>query len=83
MSNCVYICLLRKESLKIKQMIPQSITALLTKSPHLEMFSGLGGDMRDLELAQQLQTEEDERQRSEEEKREREEFEKLQVHSCF
>ncbi|KAF2987186.1 hypothetical protein EK904_012122 [Melospiza melodia maxima] len=59
-------------------MIPQSITALLTKSPHFEMFPGLGGDMGDLELAQQLQTEEDERQRSEEEKREREEFEKLQ-----
>ncbi|XP_064912794.1 zinc finger-containing ubiquitin peptidase 1 [Columba livia] len=36
------------------------------------------GNIRDLELAQQLQTEEDERQRSEEDKREREEFKKLQ-----
>ncbi|XP_014820054.1 PREDICTED: zinc finger with UFM1-specific peptidase domain protein isoform X2 [Calidris pugnax] len=38
----------------------------------------LGGNVRDLELAQWLQTEEDKRQRSEEEKREREEFKKLQ-----
>ncbi|XP_058658099.1 zinc finger-containing ubiquitin peptidase 1 isoform X2 [Ammospiza caudacuta] len=46
---------------------------------HLEEHNfSEGGDMGDLELAQQLQTEEDERQRSEEEKREREEFEKLQ-----
>ncbi|XP_077031332.1 zinc finger-containing ubiquitin peptidase 1 isoform X1 [Agelaius phoeniceus] len=46
---------------------------------HLEEHNfSEGGDMRDLELARQLQTEEDERQRSEEEKREREEFEKLQ-----
>ncbi|XP_071662708.1 zinc finger-containing ubiquitin peptidase 1 isoform X1 [Patagioenas fasciata] len=37
------------------------------------------GNIRDLELAQQLQTEEDERQRSEEDKREREEFKKLQL----
>ncbi|KFQ10195.1 Zinc finger with UFM1-specific peptidase domain protein, partial [Leptosomus discolor] len=37
-----------------------------------------GGNVGDLELAQQLQTEEDERQRSEEKKREREEFKKLQ-----
>ncbi|KAM4681514.1 zinc finger-containing ubiquitin peptidase 1 isoform 2-T3 [Amazona ochrocephala] len=46
---------------------------------HLEENSFLeGGNMRDLELAQQLQTEEDERQKSEEEKQEREEFKKLQ-----
>ncbi|XP_050827928.1 zinc finger-containing ubiquitin peptidase 1 isoform X3 [Serinus canaria] len=46
---------------------------------HLEEHNfSEGGDIRDLELAQQLQTEEDERQRSEEEKREREEFKKLQ-----
>ncbi|RMC13090.1 hypothetical protein DUI87_10621 [Hirundo rustica rustica] len=44
---------------------------------HLLGAPGSGGN-RDLELAQQLQTEEDERQRSEEEKREREEFKKLQ-----
>ncbi|KAM6084378.1 zinc finger-containing ubiquitin peptidase 1 isoform 1-T1 [Theristicus caerulescens] len=37
-----------------------------------------GGNMRDLELAQRLQTEEDKWQRSEEEKQEREEFKKLQ-----
>lgn len=35
--------------------------------------------MRDLELAQQLQHEEDKQQRLEEEKREKEEFKKLQV----
>ncbi|XP_059698226.1 zinc finger-containing ubiquitin peptidase 1 isoform X1 [Haemorhous mexicanus] len=46
---------------------------------HLEEHNfSEGGDIRDLELAQQLQTEEDEQQRSEEEKREREEFKKLQ-----
>ncbi|XP_075563237.1 zinc finger-containing ubiquitin peptidase 1 [Pelecanus crispus] len=46
---------------------------------HLEEQSFLeGGNIRDLELAQQLQTEEDKWQRSEEEKREREEFKKLQ-----
>ncbi|KAM6279609.1 zinc finger-containing ubiquitin peptidase 1 [Porphyrio hochstetteri] len=46
---------------------------------HLEEQSFVeGGSIRDLELAQQLQTEEDERQRSEEERREREEFKKLQ-----
>ncbi|XP_032909550.1 zinc finger-containing ubiquitin peptidase 1 isoform X1 [Catharus ustulatus] len=46
---------------------------------HLEEHNfSEGGNIRDLELAQQLQTEEDERQRSEEEKREREEFKKLQ-----
>ncbi|NXA00953.1 ZUFSP hydrolase, partial [Nesospiza acunhae] len=44
---------------------------------HLEEHN-FSEDIRDLELAQQLQTEEDERQRSEEEKREREEFKKLQ-----
>ncbi|KAM9564076.1 zinc finger-containing ubiquitin peptidase 1 isoform 2-T2 [Guaruba guarouba] len=46
---------------------------------HLEENSFLeGGNMRDLELAQQLQTEEDKQQKSEEEKQEREEFKKLQ-----
>nr|XP_041571066.1 zinc finger-containing ubiquitin peptidase 1 isoform X2 [Taeniopygia guttata] len=46
---------------------------------HLEEHNfSEGGNIRDLELAQQLQTEEDERQRLEEEKREREEFKKLQ-----
>ncbi|XP_010113619.1 PREDICTED: zinc finger with UFM1-specific peptidase domain protein [Chlamydotis macqueenii] len=46
---------------------------------HLEEHSfSEGGNIRDLELAQWLQTEEDQRQRSEEEKREREEFKKLQ-----
>uniref|UniRef100_A0A8D0F953 Zinc finger-containing ubiquitin peptidase 1 n=1 Tax=Strix occidentalis caurina TaxID=311401 RepID=A0A8D0F953_STROC len=46
---------------------------------HLEEHSfSEGGNIRDLELAQRLQTEEDKRQRSEEEKREREEFKKLQ-----
>ncbi|XP_041334134.1 zinc finger-containing ubiquitin peptidase 1 isoform X2 [Pyrgilauda ruficollis] len=46
---------------------------------HLEEHNfSEGGNIRDLELAQQLQTEEDEWQRSEEEKREREEFQKLQ-----
>ncbi|XP_075001827.1 zinc finger-containing ubiquitin peptidase 1 isoform X2 [Calonectris borealis] len=46
---------------------------------HLEEQSFLeGGNIRDLELAQRLQTEEDKWQRSEEEKREREEFKKLQ-----
>ncbi|XP_071405051.1 zinc finger-containing ubiquitin peptidase 1 isoform X3 [Pithys albifrons albifrons] len=46
---------------------------------HLEENSfSEGGNIRDLELAQQLQTEEDKWQRAEEEKREREEFKKLQ-----
>ncbi|XP_064303488.1 zinc finger-containing ubiquitin peptidase 1 isoform X4 [Phalacrocorax carbo] len=46
---------------------------------HLEEQSfSEGGNIRDLELAQQLQMEEDKQQRSEEEKREREEFKKLQ-----
>ncbi|XP_039236058.1 zinc finger-containing ubiquitin peptidase 1 isoform X2 [Pipra filicauda] len=46
---------------------------------HLEEHSfSEGGHIRDLELAQQLQTEEDKWRRSEEEKREREEFKKLQ-----
>ncbi|XP_062488432.1 zinc finger-containing ubiquitin peptidase 1 isoform X2 [Pezoporus occidentalis] len=46
---------------------------------HFEENSFLeGGNMRDLELAQQLQTEEDKWQKSEEEKQEREEFKKLQ-----
>ncbi|KAL2306542.1 hypothetical protein Nmel_004470 [Mimus melanotis] len=46
---------------------------------HLEEHNfSEGGNIRDLELAQQLQTEEDEWQRSEEKKREREEFKKLQ-----
>ncbi|XP_074718450.1 zinc finger-containing ubiquitin peptidase 1 isoform X3 [Strix uralensis] len=45
---------------------------------HLLGAPGTGGNIRDLELAQRLQTEEDKRQRSEEEKREREEFKKLQ-----
>lgn len=62
-------------------MIPPIITNLL--SPLTLACSGVVGNIRDLELAQQLQTEEDERQRSEEEKREREEFKKLQVCSCF
>uniref|UniRef100_A0A8B9TAS5 Zinc finger-containing ubiquitin peptidase 1 n=1 Tax=Anas platyrhynchos TaxID=8839 RepID=A0A8B9TAS5_ANAPL len=46
---------------------------------HLEEHSfSEGGNMRDLELAQQLQHEEDKQQRLEEEKREKEEFKKLQ-----
>ncbi|XP_068794221.1 zinc finger-containing ubiquitin peptidase 1 [Struthio camelus] len=46
---------------------------------HLEEHSfSEGGNLRDLELAQRLQTEEDKQQRSEEERREREEFKKLQ-----
>ncbi|XP_035178826.1 zinc finger-containing ubiquitin peptidase 1 [Oxyura jamaicensis] len=46
---------------------------------HLEEHSfSEGGNMRDLELAQQLQHEEDKKQRLEEEKREKEEFKKLQ-----
>ncbi|XP_053919718.1 zinc finger-containing ubiquitin peptidase 1 isoform X1 [Cuculus canorus] len=46
---------------------------------HLEEQSFWGGEnIKDLELAQQLQTEECERQRSEEDKQEREEFKKLQ-----
>ncbi|XP_012985905.2 zinc finger-containing ubiquitin peptidase 1 [Melopsittacus undulatus] len=46
---------------------------------HLEENSFLeGGNMRDLELAQQLQTEEDKRQKTEEDKQEKEEFKKLQ-----
>ncbi|XP_051469368.1 zinc finger-containing ubiquitin peptidase 1 [Apus apus] len=45
---------------------------------HLEQSFSDGGSIRDLELAQWLQNEEDKRQRSEEEKREREEFKKLQ-----
>ncbi|XP_068258673.1 zinc finger-containing ubiquitin peptidase 1 isoform X1 [Nyctibius grandis] len=46
---------------------------------HLQEHSfSEGGNIRDLELAQWLQTEEDKQQRSEEEKREREEFKKLQ-----
>lgn len=60
-------------------MIHQSIVNLLFKSSILECYSWVDGNIRDLELAQQLQTEEDERQRSEEDKREREEFKKLQV----
>lgn len=83
MPGCVYVWLLRKESLKKKR---KSTKALLTSqsSPlSLECYCWLGGNMRDLELAQQLQTEEDKQQRSEEEKQEREEFKKLQVQSCF
>jgi len=45
----------------------------------LECYSWVGGNVRDLELAQWLQIEEDKWQREEEEKQEREEFKKLQV----
>uniref|UniRef100_A0A8C6ZA31 Zinc finger-containing ubiquitin peptidase 1 n=1 Tax=Nothoprocta perdicaria TaxID=30464 RepID=A0A8C6ZA31_NOTPE len=46
---------------------------------HLEEQSfSEGGNLRDLELAQQLQLEEDKQQRSEEERQEKEEFNKLQ-----
>ncbi|XP_062426929.1 zinc finger-containing ubiquitin peptidase 1 isoform X2 [Rhea pennata] len=46
---------------------------------HLEEHSfSEGGNLRDLELAQRLQTEEDKQQRSEEKRQEREEFKKLQ-----
>lgn len=77
-----YVCLERNP----EKLNKWSLKALLTSWPSpltLECYSGVGGNIGDLELAQRLQTEEDERQRSEEEKREREEFKKLQVRYCF
>lgn len=80
----MYVCL--EKNLKKKKKKRKSTKVVLTSqsSPlSLECYSWLGENMRDLELAQQLQTEEDKQQKSEEEKQEREEFKKLQVQSCF